>query len=409
MLFGRPSPRDHVRYPAQYAGGLSPEIMGSLFDAADDGEVGPLNELCDEIRGKDPLVKGLSGDRLSTVADSDLWVEPNPADPSAARQGELCIRLERLFQELKLYEYEERENGERCPVEIGELAEVCEIFALPWYQGLGVYFPVYATKAGEPRPSIVGIEYIDPRRYRTKKPGSQSGAETLYIESQNDWQGQPLYQINPLLWFSLNANQAGLRRALAGVGRSLVFWWWLRINGAFAIGRILDKFGVPNVIGEMADPTGQTFADSKADLDEFLKNYQSDVSALFPKGFKVNILNIPPGSDGVAVTVDRLSGSAIRYGITGNEVTGSASAPGQAGVAGGAGTVGERIQARLYAQDKRRSVLGCRHVARRAITVWGYGADTPCPIIKLLDPSTSPEPTTKGTNTAPTTTTQGAP
>ncbi len=404
MLFGRPSPQDHTRYPAGYAGGLTPTVMGNLFDAADAGEIGPLNELCDEIRGKDPLVKGLSGDRLSTVADSNLWIEPNPADPSAARQGELCIALEQLFQEIKLYRYEQH-GKERCPVEAGELPEVQELFALPWYQGLGIYFVVWATAQGEPRPKPVGIEYIDPRRYRTSQLGAQSGDDALYLESAKSWMGEPLWEINPLLWFSLSANQAGLRSALAGVGRSLVFWWWMRINGAFALSRLLEKFGVPNVIGEMADPMGQGFADSKGDLEKFLASYQSDVSALFPKGFKAIVLNVPPGSDGVAAAVDRVTGSAIRYGITGNEVTGAASAPGQAGVAGGAPTVGERIQARLYAQDKRRSVLGLRHVARRYVTVW-HGATCPVPTIKLLDPSVAAP--TSGTNTAPTQTTQGA-
>lgn len=381
--------------------------MGNLFDMADAGEIGPLNELCSEIRGKDPLVKGLSGDRLSTVADSNLWIEPNPADPSAARQGELCIFLERLFAELKLYRYEQHDL-ERCPVEAGEFPEVCEVFSLPWYDGLGIYAPVYATQAGMPKPSIVGVEYIDPRRYRTARLGVNTGDETLYIESQNDWLGEPLWKLSPLLWFSLSANQAGLRTALSGVGRSLVFWWWMRIGGAFALSRLLDKFGVPNIVGEMATPEGQTSdpAASRAELDTFLQSYQSDVSALFPKGFKAILLTIPPGSDLVAAAVDRVTSSAIRYGITGNEVTGSASAPGQAGVAGGAGSVGERIQARLYAQDKRRVVQGLRHIARRAITIW-YGSEAPIPIIKLLDPSVSQEGATQGTNTAPTNQTQG--
>jgi hypothetical protein len=210
-----------------------------------------------------------------------------------------------------------------------------------------------------------------------------------------------------LLWFPLYANQAGLRLALAGVGRSLIFWWWMRISGSFALARLLDKFGVPNIVGEMSTPEGASFTDnSRAELDAFLQSYQSDVSALFPKGFKAIVLSVPTGADAVAAAVDRVTGSALRYGITGNEVTGSASAPGQAGVAGGAPTVGERIQARLYAQDKRRVVGGLRHIARRAVTVW-YGADAPIPLIKLLDPSVSPERATQGTNAAPTATTTG--
>jgi hypothetical protein len=94
----------------------------------------------------------------------------------------------------------------------------------------------------------------------------------------------------------------------------------------------------------------------------------------------------------------------LRLTITGNEVTGAAAAPGQAGIAGGAGTVGERIQARITTQDRRRVVSGLRHIARRAITVW-YGPTCPVPEIKLVDPTLAKSNTT---NTAPSLATQSS-
>lgn len=380
--------------------------MGQVFDAADAGEQGPLNELTNEICGKEALCKSLTEDRLSVVSDATIEVTPNASDPSPGRASEVTVFIEKLFKELKLYQYEQH-NLDRVAVEIGELSEVQQAFASPWKHGVGIYFPVWATAAGEPRPKPVGVEYIDVARYRSARLGSQNANEGLFIETADNWQGTPLWHYDPLLWFTLNASQPGMPLALAGAGRAMVFPFWLKIGGSFTVARLLEKFGTPNVIGEATYPegpvTGAFTPEQRADLEDFLAKYQSDTTALFPKGFNVKILAMTQGADAVARVVDEMATKSLRLAITGNEVTGAASAPGQAGVAGGAGSIGERIQARITTQDRRRVVSGLRHIARRAITVW-YGPDCPVPTIQLVDPS-APK-TTDTTNTAPSAATQ---
>jgi phage gp29-like protein len=409
MLFAAPSPRDRVRYPAGYAAGLTPTIMGNLFDAADAGQLGPLNELTNEICGKEGLCKSLTEDRLSVVSDATIEVTPNAKDPSPGRASEATVFVEQLLSDLKLYEYQQHAR-DRVPVEIGELSEVQQAFASPWKHGTGVYFPVWATAPGEPRPKPVGVEYIDVARYRSRRSGSLYVNEGFLIETEANWQGEPLWMHDPLLWFTLSASQPGLPPSLMGAGRALVFPFYLNIGGMFTSSRLLEKYGVPNVIGEASYPegpvTGAFTPEQRADLEAFLAAYQSDTTALFPKGFKANILNVGQGAHELARFVEEMSSKRLRLTITGNEVTGAASAPGAAGVAGGQGSVGERIQARITTQDRRRVVSGLRHMARRALKVW-YGAECPCPDIKLVDPSLA-QNKTDTTNTAPSLATQSS-
>lgn len=374
--------------------------MGQLFDASDRGEVGPLNELGAEIWGKDPLVSGLIGDRLAATAEVELQVYPNTRDPDQGRASELCLFVESWARDLATYSFEDV-GHDRVPVQEGQVTEVLEAFSIPWYYALGLYWVLWDVRPGEPRPVPCGIELLDPSRYRLAALGSTTGEDGLYLETADAWQGRALRDLDPLRWFALRSSRPGQRTSLSGVARSLVFWWWLRINGAFAISRILEKFGVPNVIGVGSDPTGGAYtAEERAELDLFLQSYRSDVSALFPKNFTPQLVTVPPGSDQVAAAVLALTKSAITYGILGNEVSTTAQgAAASAGVAGGAGTSAERVEKRLILQDRRRAANGFAELARRAVHVW-YGAEAALfvPEVRLLDPALA---TVNTTNPAP--------
>lgn len=340
-----PPPQDRRRTANRYSSNLTPKRMGSLFAASDNGEIGPLNELLQEIWGKDPFVGGPIGDRLTAASAVDLVVEHNPLDPDQYRAIELAAFVERCLPRMELFKFETRERGERCPQKIGGLSQVHEALSVPWYFGEGIYWPVWVKLPGESRPVIKGFELIDPKRYRL----DQFGEGQLFLEDQECPMGRPLWTIDPYRVFSLRTARAGMPLSLAGVGRGLVFWWWLRINGAFDFARYLEKFGVPNVIGESSDPVGGQFSqDERDELDEFLASYMNDVTALFPKGFKAILVQAQAGGHAVFEAIERVTKAAILYGIFGNEtLTSSSSTSAGTGQAGGAASSGERVHKEL--------------------------------------------------------------
>lgn len=361
-----PPPQDRRRSPGRYAGGLTPSRMGRLFEGADSGDIGPLLELEAEIWGKDPFVGGPIGDRLTAASAVDIQVSPNPADPDQYRAIELAAYCEEVLPQLKLYRWEEGEReGERSPIEVGGLSHVLEALAIPWYYGLGVYWKLWAAPPGLPRPRVKGLEFIDPRRYRLGIDDS------ILLEEEAHPTGKRLRSYSSLAWLTVSASRAGMRLALSGVGRSLIFWWWLRMGGATDLARYLEKFGLPNVIGESSDPMGGAYTETeRGELELFLESYRNDVSALFPKGFKVQMLAAPSGGHAVFEAVERVTKSAILYGILGNEVTTSSQGAGAgAGVAGGAGSVGERVQKELVLGDRRRSAEALECLERDSIYV----------------------------------------
>lgn len=406
-MYGAPTPLDRWRTSSSWASGLTPEILGALFDRADAGELGPLLELFDEIRGKDPLVGGLVGDRLALVSEGVVHCSPSPQDPSAARAHEVCLFVERLLSDLKLYRSEVH-DGAPCPVEVGQLPDVLEALALPFWHGVGVYWPVWERRRGDPTPTIVGVEHVSPSRYRSARAGSMRLDEGLFLETASDWHGTPLRSFDPLRWFVLTSG-VSLPYSLAGVGRRVAFWFWLRTGGAFTMSRLLEKFGVPNVLLRRGYPEGNEggsfSSEDLAALQLFAESYQSDVAAFLPRGFEAQVLSLTQGADALARAVLDVAKQSISYAISGQEVVGSASAPGgSVGVAGGAAGAGEKIVSRLSAQDRRRVVVGLEHLARRAVAM-RWGRQTPYPVIKLADQGAAP---TSGTQTAPTHEAQGA-
>ncbi len=399
-----PPPQDRRRYPGRYAGGLTPQRMGSLFEAADIGEIGPLLELEAEIWGKDPFVGGPIGDRLTAASAVDIQIEPNPADPDQYRAVELAAYCEEVLPQLKLYRWEEGEApGERSPHEIGGLSHVLEALSIPWYYGLGVYWKIWEAPPGMPRPRVKGLEFLDPRRYRL------GADDSILLEDEANPQGKRLRSYPSLSWLAVSASRAGMRLALSGVGRALIFWWWLRIGGAADLARYLEKFGLPNVVGESSDPMGGAYtSDERAELELFLESYRNDVTALFPKGFKAIVLAAPAGGHAVFEAVERVTKSAILYGILGNEVTTSSQgAAASAGVAGGAGSVGERVQRELILGDRRRSAEALERVERDSIFVeHGAAHATYPPKVSLVDrspgsPASSPSEGAAASSAAP--------
>jgi len=351
-----PPPQDRRRTANRYSSNLTPRRMGNLFAASDNGEIGPLNELLQEIWGKDPFVGGPIGDRLTAASAVDLVVEHNPLDPDQYRAIELAAFVERVLPRLELYKFETRDKGERCPVKVGGLSQCLEALAIPWYFGSGIYWPVWSTRPGESRPVTRGFELIDPRRYRL----DDKGEGQLFLEDAEHPLGRPLWSFDPLRVFRLQASRAGMPLQLSGVSRGLIFWWWLRISGSFDLARYLEKFSLPNIVGESSDPTGGSFTqDERDELEEFLQNYMNDVTALFPKGFKAILLTAPAGGHAVFEVIERMTKSAILYGIFGNEtLTSSSGTSAGAGIAGGAASSGERVHKELILGDRRRSAEG---------------------------------------------------
>lgn len=405
MLFGKTAvikpPADRsTRQPAQYSSGLTPEILGELFDRSDRGELGPLNELGMDIWGKDPFVGGLIGDRLAACSEVDLIVLPNERDPDQGRAFELAQFYESWIYDLKAYKCRPNITQPRSE---GGLSAVLELLSIPWYTGMGIYWRMWDTPVGMPRPLPSGIELLDPTRYRTARNGDTQAETGFYLETEEMILGRDIYEYPSQYWCVSTASRAGQRIALSGVNRSIAFWWWLRITGTFAISKILDKFGVPNIVGESNGAgAGSWDATEQGKLDEFLQNYHSDVAACFPAGYKINIVNMQPGSDQVAQTVMMLAKSAIMYGVLGNEVSTSAQgAASSAGVAGGAGTVAERVEKRLVLQDRRRAVDVLDDTGAHATLAY-YGAQN-CrylPQISLVDISLTTRPL-QGSNPAP--------
>jgi phage gp29-like protein len=393
------SPLDRLRLPGRYASGLTPSRMTRIFDMADNGEIGPLMELIQEIWGKDTQVGGPINTRLTNAGAVDIVVKHNPTDPDQYRAIEAAAYAESILPNLKLWGFENGSQGARYLVEkgSGKVADVIQALSIPWYYGLGVYWIIYETQYGYPKPRPTGIEFIDPRRYRLGTDDS------IRLEDVNHPLGQPMREYDWYRWFSVDATLAGSRIALSGVGRALVFWWWLRISGCFDLSRYLEKFGIPNIIGEQAEGEnlGTYTQDQRDELDLFLESYQSDVAALFPPGFKVQLLQAQPGGHAVFEAVNALTKSAILYGILGNEVTGSASAPGQAGVAGGQGNVGERIEDNLELGDRRRAGGGLERLIQRSCFV-EYGKRFPSPLVELVPAGAAPTPQTQQGQSQPT-------
>lgn len=197
-----------------------------------------------------------------------------------------------------------------------------------------------------------------------------------------------MYSYPEKMWSIATASRAGQRIALSGVIRGIVFWWWMRISGSFAVSRILDKFGVPNVIGEASTPAaGSWTQEEQTRLDQFLQSYHSDVAACFPAGYKPVLVQMGPGADAIAQVAINLSRSAIMYGILGNEVSTSAQgAAASVGVAGGSGTAAERVEKRLSLQDRRRAVDQLTDLELHAIIDY-YGAANArfLPTLSLID------------------------
>jgi phage gp29-like protein len=379
--------------------------MGALFTAADNGEIGPLNELIQEIWGKDPFVGGPIGDRLTAASAVDLVVEHNPLDPDQYRAVELAAFVERILPQLQLFKHETREKGERVPVKVGGLSQVFEALSIPWLFGEGIYWPIWSPRPGERRPVTRGIELLDPRRYRL----DATGEGQLFLEDAEFPMGRPLWSIDPFKVFALQSSRAGMPLQLSGVGRGLIFWWWLRINGSFDLARYLEKFALPNIIGETSDPTGGGFTDDeRAELDEFLRNYMNDVTALFPKGFKAILLTAPAGGHLVFEAIERVTKSAILYGIFGNEtLTSSSGSAAGAGIAGGAASTGERVHKELVLGDRRRVAEGLEHIGAMNVAVQ-YGPEHSLypPRVFLIDQS--PRPVEQGNEASPSSSPTGA-
>lgn len=388
--------------------------MSRLFAAADAGELGPLLELAREAWGKDPFLGGPIGDRLTQSSAVDLQILANPQDPDQGRAMALAAYVEEMIPALASYRYEPAGGAaatgyargyragpyradvaapagpasavDQVAVWEGGISHVIEALAISWYYGLGNYWIPWDRLPGEPRPRPVGVSLIDPRRYRVDEWGR------LSIETVENPSGLALRSLDPLCWLSVSASRAGMPAALAGVGRGLMFWWWLKISGAQDLARYLEKFALPNVVGERADVLAGAFNQNEDDeLAKFLDAYMNDVAALFPKGFKVEILSAPPGGQGVFETIERVCRSAILYGILGNETT-TSSAGGAAasspGIAGGGASEGARVQRELVLGDRRRVGEGLQEIGRRGIYV-EFGAEhaTYPPLVQLLDAS----------------------
>ncbi len=406
----QPSPTDRMRYPGKWATGLTPGRMIQVFDMADMGQIGPLYELLEEIVGKDTFVGGPYADRVVAAGAVDISVEPNPQDPDQYRQMEACAYAEEVLPGLKLFGFETRPDGARVLTEkgAGEVSDVIEAIASPWYKGLGEYWIIYQAIAGHPRPRPIGIEYLDSRRYRL------GPEDQLLLETARAPLGEPLSGFDWYRWFSVDATRAGSRIALSGVGRALVFWWWLRMSASFDLSRYLEKFGLPNVIGKQATNQGSGIwtQDQRDDFADFVESYQNDVAALLAADMDVEILTAPSGGHAVFEVLDRLTKSAILYGVLGNEVTTTAAGSGGQGVAGGAGSVGERIQYDLILGDRRRAAGGLRKILKRGLYI-EFNQQFPPPLVKLTPagatatnaqtpaPSVSGAPGAAGSSAAP--------
>lgn len=385
------SPQDSRRYTSWYSADLTPETLGAVLQLAEDGQLGPMQEVGARIRGRDGIVEGLSSTRLAAVSGCSVRVRPNPNDDPAA-SVEACLFVERWIADLKLIK---RTASGAGVDEIGELPEVLESLASVWYSGIQPAWIYYNKQSGDPWLTPYGIEAIEPYRVKLDRRD-----QSVMIETQEQPQGAPLSSFSPLLWVNLTSQRAGVPLCYAGAVSKILFPWWLAGLSDENLAKYLDRFGVPIPIGKEPPKESITGAYSDIGLGTAVQatTTPGDTYGItLPSGAGLTVFSAPAGGEKLYESVRLSCERRLNYALAGQTGTNL----GEGGSLAKA-KVNYAIRGDLIQRDRQVVSSALRRLASRALFFYFRGPTKSTPIIEVYDPSEElAGEGAKGSNNAP--------
>lgn len=372
------SPKDVRRYPTWYAGELDPETLGAILAIAENGDLGPLQDVVGRIRGRDAIISGLIETRLSAVAQCQVRVKPNPSDEALSSIVACCF-VESWIQNLKLIKRTTKGTEEK-----GGLSDVLEELAAVWLTGVLPAWIYYEQQTGNDWLVPYGIEVLEARRVRL-----MPDKETIGLASDNSLTGEPLSDHSRLLWFLMTTQRSGMLLCYAGVGAKIVFPWWLGTLSDENLSKYLDRFGVPIPIGTRpgkSDVDGAFSAEDSASLDTAVQDIHNETLGItIPKAADIKVFSAPIGGEKLFEMVRNDCERRVNYAIVGqtgtNVGTGGSLAKAK---------VNDLVRCDLIARDRRLVATALMRLAERACWLY-FRRKVPSPIIELFDPDEEAE------------------
>jgi phage gp29-like protein len=349
----------------RYSTGLTPATMASIFSSADLGDLSALMELEQELV-KDELIGSYLDTRLGSLSQRNLLLTPSPSD-DPVRAAEVVDFCNQTVNSLRFLAPAGAELTEE-----GGLPEIIEAVDSSFYFGMSMLWSNWDTLGGDPLPRPVGVELLDQRRYRTKPDSNE-----VLLESTGSWLGSPISTFDP--WHLMPAFGRSLspRKEFAGVGRAVVFAWYLRSQARMWALGYAERFAIPAVIGTFEGDSEQVKAafneDGLEKLQRFIESFMSDAAACFPPNFKVNVVGAATGGEKLFEYMESAAQRAISTAIHGQDGTSS----GQGGSLAKA-AVNELTRQDLIRKGGRRVASWFKRLLGYATQLW-FGADVPAP------------------------------
>jgi len=365
---GLESPKDRRRWALRYSTGLTPDVLASLYESADQGDLSGLMELEQELM-KDELIGGYADIALGSLSQRELLVTPAKGDPDQKRAQEVADQVKDWLGHLKQYE---QQAG--APAEIGEIPEITELIDSSMYFGMSLPWIYWDTPIGERLPRPIGVELLDQRRYRTKPETN----EILLESAPGGWFGTPISEFDPWNIIPVIGRSMSPRKEFAGCGRAVSIVFYIKNTvGRLSMMSYGERFAVPAVVGTFTgDINDVAVAYDKATLaklEKFIEGFMSDAAGLFPPGFKVDIAQVPRGGHDFFAFLEGSCQKAIATAFFGQDGTSS-------GTGGSFAKAYINEKSRLDSIGRRgRRVTGFyRRLFGYAVELH-YGAATPAP------------------------------
>ena len=362
---GQSSPRDQHRYAGRYSTGLTPATMSNIFACADLGDLAPLLELEQELL-KDELIGSYLDTRLGSLSQRDITLSPNKSD-DPVRAAEVVQFSHDLLTQLKFL----APSGATLADE-GGIPEIVEAVDSSFYFGMSLLWSNWDTRPGDPLPMPVGVELLDQRRYRTKPETNE-----VLLESASSYLGEPISSFDPWNLMPAYGRSLSPRKEFAGVGRAVVFAWYLRSQARLYSLGYAERFSIPAVIGTFKGDTEQVKsafdAEGLAKLQRFIEGFMSDAAAVFPPNFEVSVVGAAQGGEKLFEYLEGAAQRAISTAIHGQDGTSS----GQGGSLAKAG-VNEISRQDLIRKGGRRVSSWFKRLLSYPISLW-FGPEALAP------------------------------
>jgi phage gp29-like protein len=363
---GARPPRDQSRWPQWLSAGLTLDRMASITKLADQGSLGDLMALEQEIAGRDPLVSGLLTTRLSALSQRPVKTAPSKADRDPQRAQAVADFGQTVLDGLRVA----RREGDRTRTEKG-LAGVVEGLAMASYYGAEVGWVHWGLRPGDPRPRPLAVELIDERRLCV-----DPHTEALAIATESSGsRGVPLCTFDPALVLEVRSTRISRRVAMAGAARACLLPWWIRFGSIKDLTSYLETWAKPSLVGKTSGDAPASYGSDALDtFKNLLEDFLGDTRAILPPGFDLEVVGAVAGGEAVFEAVDRLTERHLCFALVGQTGT----AAGEGGSLAKA-EVNERVREDLTEGDARMVGEALECLLSSAVAVeFGPGVPPPC-------------------------------